>query len=81
MPRWVEGVIPPGKRALRHIDPTLQGLGVGDVIADWGGRDVTFEIVTLDVRLARRRPLVVGVGAVTDPWSDRALTAVPRGAR
>lgn len=48
MPRWIEAVIPPGKRALRHLDPALQDLTVGDVIPDWGGRDATFEIVTHD---------------------------------
>src|ERR1700754_5150157 len=48
MPRWVEAVVPPGRRALRHLDPVLQHLEVGDVIADWGGRDAAFEIVAHD---------------------------------
>lgn len=45
MPRWLETVVPLNKRALRHIEPALQTLGVGDVIPDWGG---TFEIVAHD---------------------------------
>ena len=48
LPRWVECVLPPGRRALWHIEESLQHLGVGDVIADWGGRDATFEIVVHD---------------------------------
>jgi len=37
---------PRSRRALRHIDPRIPSLEPGDVIADWGGRDATFEIVT-----------------------------------
>ncbi|MBY5163234.1 hypothetical protein, partial [Salsipaludibacter albus] len=44
LPRWWEAVLPRRRRALRHLDPALQDLEVGDVIADWGGRDATFEI-------------------------------------
>jgi hypothetical protein len=48
LPRWVEAVVPPRRRALRHLDPGLQNLTPGDVVDDWGGRDATFEIVTHD---------------------------------
>lgn len=48
LPRWVEAVLPAGRRALRTIDPVLQGLRPGDVIPDWGGPGATFEIVTVD---------------------------------
>src|SRR6478752_612900 len=48
LPRWVEAVLPAGRRALRTIDPALQGLRPGDVIPDWGGPGATFEIVTVD---------------------------------
>ncbi|MEC3980584.1 hypothetical protein [Amycolatopsis sp. H20-H5] len=48
LPRWVEAVVPPGKRALRRLDPGLQNLKPGDVIDDCGGRHATFEIVTHD---------------------------------
>jgi hypothetical protein len=47
-PAWLERAVPRRRRALRHIDPTLQDLAVGDVIDDWGGRDATFTIVTHD---------------------------------
>lgn len=48
LPVWVEALLPRRRRALRHLDPTLQHLRPGDVIDDWGGRDATFEIVTHD---------------------------------
>lgn len=41
-------VIPPDRRALRTVDPSLQHLQPGDVIDDWGGRDATFEVVRHD---------------------------------
>lgn len=48
LPRWAERLVPPARRALRHIDPGLQGLRAGDVIADWGGPGASFEIVSID---------------------------------
>lgn len=67
LPRWWEAVLPPRRRALRHLDPSLQDLQVGDVIADWGGRDATFEVVVHDrphvlVHSSRR-------GAVAVSWA------------
>jgi hypothetical protein len=47
LPRAIERVIPPPRRALRAIDPSLQQLAVGDVIPDWGGRSATFEVAEL----------------------------------
>ncbi|WP_433781451.1 hypothetical protein ACQPX6_17010 [Actinomycetospora sp. CA-101289] len=44
-PHWIERFLPPGGRGLRHVDPALQHLAVGDVVDDWGGADATFEIV------------------------------------
>lgn len=43
-PGWIDVLIPRKRRALRHIDADLQGLQVGDVIDDWGGRNATFTI-------------------------------------
>ncbi|HET8879074.1 MAG TPA: hypothetical protein VFN00_06445 [Arthrobacter sp.] len=48
LPGWVEALIPAGRRALRTVDPALQGLRPGDVIADWGGPGATFELATVD---------------------------------
>ena len=48
LPRWAERLVPPARRALRHIDPGLQELRAGDVIADWGGPEASFEIVGID---------------------------------
>jgi hypothetical protein len=44
-PRWAERVIPERGRGLRHIDPALQHLEVGDVVPDWGPGDPEFELV------------------------------------
>ena len=48
LPRSVERWVPRGRRALRRLDESLLGLGVGDVIPDWGGRDASFEVALLD---------------------------------
>lgn len=48
LPRSVERLVPVGRRALRRVDPALQGLAVGDVIPDWGGADATFEVAVLE---------------------------------
>ncbi|MEO6606508.1 MAG: hypothetical protein ABIN55_12955 [Aeromicrobium sp.] len=48
LPRSVERLIPRSRRGLRHLDPTWQGLAVGDVIPDWGGKDETFTVAQLD---------------------------------
>ena len=48
LPRAVERAVPRRHRALRHLDPALQGLAVGDVIPDWGGADATFTVVELE---------------------------------
>lgn len=48
MPRWVERFVPPARRALRHLDASLQGLAVGDVIPDWGPGDPTFEVLSIE---------------------------------
>ncbi|HEY1488232.1 MAG TPA: hypothetical protein VGF84_19145 [Micromonosporaceae bacterium] len=47
-PRSVERFIPPRRRGIRHIDPGLQSLAVGDIIDDWGGKDGYFEVAQLD---------------------------------
>lgn len=48
LPRAVERLLPPGRRALRHLDESLQHLRPGDIIDDWGGKNATFQIVTHD---------------------------------
>ena len=48
LPGWLERVVPPRGRALRHLEPALLGLAVGDVIPDWGGRDATFTVAQLE---------------------------------
>lgn len=48
MPAAVERFIPPGRRALRHLDPALARLEVGQTIPDWGGPDAAFTVDRLD---------------------------------
>jgi hypothetical protein len=48
LPRRVEYLIPPRRRALRRIEPRWQALAVGDVIPDWGGRQASFQVALLD---------------------------------
>jgi len=47
-PKSIELFIPRGRRALRTINPKLQGYKVGDRIDDWGGKDGYLEIAELD---------------------------------
>jgi hypothetical protein len=48
LPRRLERVLPAGNRASRSIDPRWQALAVGDVIPDYGGRDETFTVASID---------------------------------
>ena len=48
LPRSVERLMPAGRRATRELDPRLQGLAVGDVIPDWGGKSASFEVAEID---------------------------------
>ena len=76
LPRSVERLLPPSRRAIRTVDPTWLTLRVGEVIPDYGGRDETFEVAELDpphVLVYRSRR---GRTALT--WS---ITLVAAGAR
>ncbi|TCK22806.1 hypothetical protein [Pseudonocardia endophytica] len=48
LPRRLERLLPHGNRAARLIDPRWQALAVGDVIPDYGGRDETFTVASID---------------------------------
>jgi len=48
LPASAERWIPRSRRAVRRIEPRWQGLAVGDVIPDWGGRDATFEVASIE---------------------------------
>jgi Polyketide cyclase / dehydrase and lipid transport len=54
LPRTVERLLPPSRRAAREVHGRWQGLAAGDVIPDYGGADATFEVV----EIARPRHLV-----------------------
>lgn len=48
LPRTVERLVPPSRRALRRLDPSYAALAVGDVIPDWGGREAVFTVALLE---------------------------------
>jgi hypothetical protein len=48
LPATVERLVPPSRRALRHVEPRFLEHEVGDVIADWGGGDATFTLAAID---------------------------------
>lgn len=48
LPRAVERVVPPGRRAARTLLPEHQRLAVGDVVPDYGGPRATFEVVSVE---------------------------------
>jgi hypothetical protein len=46
--RGVERFLPRKNRAIRRVDEQWQGLKVGDVVPDWGGKHETFEVRAID---------------------------------
>jgi hypothetical protein len=48
LPRRIERFLPPSRRASRTLDPRWLDLQVGDVIPDYGGREATFRVATID---------------------------------
>jgi hypothetical protein len=54
LPRSVDRLVPPSRRALRRVDPRWQDLDVGDVVPDYGGKHETFTVAAID----RRRTLL-----------------------
>jgi hypothetical protein len=48
LPSVVERLVPPSRRGLRHLDQRHLRLAVGDVIPDWGGRDATFTVASIE---------------------------------
>lgn len=48
LPTSVERLVPPSRRALRRVDPSLLEHRVGDVIPDWGGAEATFTLAAIE---------------------------------
>jgi hypothetical protein len=48
LPRMVERLVPPARRAARRVDPRWQVLGVGDRVPDYGGRDAYLEVARIE---------------------------------
>ena len=69
LPRSVERCVPARRRAVRRVEDRWQHLAPGDVVADWGPGDPSFEVL----EVARPHHLVY--------WSERprrARRGVPR---
>ena len=75
-PRSVERFVPASRRGARRIVPELQHHEIGQVIADWGGRDATLTVTEVDPQ----RALVYRSqrGRVAFSW---ALVLTPDGSR
>lgn len=73
LPRRVDRLLPPSRRAIRHLDPQWQGMSVGQVIPDYGGRHETFTVH----EMVRESVLVYSSrrGAMDVSWAMR-LTPV-----
>jgi len=48
LPASVERFVPRSRRALRRIEPRWLAHEVGDVIPDWGGKDATFTLASIE---------------------------------
>lgn len=46
--RRLDRLLPRSRRAIRHIDPRWQSLSVGDVVPDYGGRNESFTVASID---------------------------------
>ncbi len=75
LPRSAERLRPAPRRAARSVEPRWQGLAVGDVVPDYGGRNETFEAVILDPPSALVYRSVRGRMNVT--WSITLLPIAP----
>jgi hypothetical protein len=80
LPRSVERLVPPSRRALRRLAPSLQVLRVGSVIPDWGGKHETFQVAVLEPPVAlvhtTRRGRTVGSWAIVlTPYDDQGSPA------
>lgn len=81
LPRSVERFVPESRRALRHIEPSLQQLRAGSVIPDWGGRHETFQVALLDppralVHTTQRGRTFGSWAIVLTPYDDGRATHV-----
>ena len=81
LPRNVERLVPPSRRALRRLEPSLQQLRVGSVIPDWGGKRETFEVAILDppcalVHTTQRGRTLGSWAIVLTPYDAGAATHV-----
>ena len=77
----VERLVPPRRRALRHLDPRWQRLEPGDVVPDWGGSDATFTVALVEsprtlVHTSTRGRTGVSWAIVLRPEGDGEATRV-----
>ncbi len=77
LPASVERVVPPSRRALRHLEPRWLAHEVGDVVPDWGGATATFTLAAIE----RPRLLLYTSrrGRTELTWCLRLTPVVPTG--
>jgi hypothetical protein len=81
LPDTVERFVPPSRRALRRIEPSLLQLRVGSVIPDWGGRHETFQVAILEpphalVHTTQRGRTFGSWAIVLTPYDEGSATHV-----
>jgi hypothetical protein len=48
LPAGLERLLPPGRRAIRNLEPRWQTLAVGDRVPDYGGRNEWLEVALIE---------------------------------
>lgn len=75
LPQSVERFVPRSRRAARRLNPAWQGLAVGAVIPDYGGRHETFEVAVISAPSTLVYTSVRGRMSVS--WSINLTEASP----
>jgi len=75
LPQSLERFVPRSRRAARRLDPAWQGLVVGAVIPDYGGRHETFEVAVISAPSTLVYRSVRGPMSVS--WSINLAEAAP----
>ena len=75
LPRRIERFLPASRRATRRVETMWQALAVGDVVPDYGGRNETFTVHTLEapstlVFTSLRGRMLVSWGIYLTPLSE-----------
>lgn len=83
LPRSMERYLPARRRALRHIDQSLQALQIGTTIPDWGGKNATLTVALLEpnqtiVYTSRRGHTTMSWAIICRPGGDDTTRVLVR---